>query len=115
MAKHTAPRPARATTVINMRSLPTALKRALIRAGNLGRYVYIGRPGRYGNPFVIGQEGDRKEVIKLYRSYLKDNIILQRDILQNLKEKTLVCYCKPEACHGDVIIEFLEEYKGRKE
>lgn len=32
--------------------------------------VYIGRPGPYGNPFTIGRDGNRKEVIDKYEEWL---------------------------------------------
>lgn len=32
--------------------------------------VYIGRPGKWGNPFVIGRDGSRAEVIAKYRTWL---------------------------------------------
>jgi hypothetical protein len=30
--------------------------------------VYIGRPSKWGNPFVIGRDGSREEVIEKYRA-----------------------------------------------
>lgn len=32
--------------------------------------VYIGRPGKWGNPFVIGRDGSREEVIAKYRAWV---------------------------------------------
>lgn len=32
--------------------------------------VYVGRPTKWGNPFVIGRDGDRDEVIERYRGWL---------------------------------------------
>lgn len=32
--------------------------------------VYIGRPGKWGNPFVISRDGTRPEVVAKYRAYL---------------------------------------------
>ena len=37
--------------------------------------VYIGRPSIFGNPFVIGPDGDRGEVIEKYRAYFNDRIM----------------------------------------
>lgn len=64
--------------------------------------VYIGRPYKWGNPFVIGKEGTREEVIEKYRTKLLESTILLRD-LHELKGKILGCWCKPLACHGDVL------------
>lgn len=68
--------------------------------------VYIGRGGKWGNPFVIGKDGDREVVIKKYKEYLLSN----KELLESLKElegKVLGCYCKPYGCHGDVLVEML--------
>ena len=70
--------------------------------------VYIGRPSKWGNPFEIGVDGTREEVIVKYREYLLSNKHLMND-LHELKGKTLGCWCKPHPCHGDVIAEV---YRG---
>jgi len=69
--------------------------------------VYIGRPSKWGNPFIIGKDGNRKEVIRKYREWIS----LQSELLENLNElegKRLGCHCSPQACHGDVLVELLE-------
>ena len=66
--------------------------------------VYIGRGSKWGNPFIIGQHGNRKEVIAKYKKRLL-NSEYHMDCLYELKGKTLVCYCSPLACHGDVLKE----------
>lgn len=72
--------------------------------------VYIGRGrdpktgvrGPWGNPFVIGCDGDRAEVIERYERYLLESPgLLAR--LYELKGKTLGCWCAPQPCHGDVL------------
>lgn len=73
--------------------------------------VYIGRPSKWGNPFEIGRDGTREEVIALYRNYvLTTSLFLD---LPELKDKVLGCWCSPKPCHGDVLIELLELYYGR--
>ncbi len=70
--------------------------------------VYIGRPSKWGNPFEIGKDGTRKEVIEKYRKY----ILLNKDLMNSLHElegKVLGCWCKPQACHGDVLVELVEK------
>jgi len=71
--------------------------------------VYIGRGSKWGNPYVIGKDGNRTEVIDRYLKYAIRHFG-DRD-LEVLRGKTLVCYCKPQACHGDVLIELLGEDK----
>ena len=68
--------------------------------------VYIGRGSQWGNPFVIGRDGDRNEVIAKYRAHLWEQIQsgdVTLDDLRELNGKRLGCFCKPKACHGDVI------------
>lgn len=64
--------------------------------------IYIGRPSRWGNPFRIGPDGTREEVIARYRGWL----LAQPDLLAavpTLRGKTLGCWCAPNRCHGDVL------------
>ena len=65
--------------------------------------VYIGRPSKWGNPFVIGKDGDREMVIRKYREWLIEQPELVA-ALPELKGKVLGCWCSPQACHGDVLI-----------
>ena len=77
--------------------------------------VYIGRgpdpntgiDGKWGNPFLIGRDGTRSEVIAKYRTW----IVNQPELMASLKElqgKTLGCWCKPLACHGSVLAELAD-------
>lgn len=72
--------------------------------------VYIGRGSKWGNPFVIGKDGDRNLVINKYIEYFDNNDELKKDI-EELKDKNLVCYCSPKACHGDYLLKIVEKYK----
>lgn len=66
--------------------------------------VYIGRPSKWGNPFSIGKDGTREQVIEKYREWLARNPALQAE-LTGLKGKVLGCWCAPKACHGDILAE----------
>lgn len=86
--------------------------------------VYIGRRGVvfingtrfpaqdsvWCNPFKIGKDGDRDQVLELYENYIKDKLIgnfeLVDDLL-NLNNKNLGCWCSPEPCHGDILIKLI--------
>ena len=70
--------------------------------------VYIGRGSKWGNKFVIGKDGDRAEVVRKYREWIFDNKELLSS-LHELKGKVLGCFCKPLACHGDVLAELVNE------
>ena len=74
--------------------------------------VYIGRPSLFGNPFSIGKDGNRKEVIEKFRVYFHDRIWQDLDFtkkVKQLKGKILGCWCKPGKCHGDVIAAYLDK------
>jgi len=64
--------------------------------------IYIGRPSRFGNPFVIGRDGTREEVIAKYEAWLRTQPELMA-ALPALRGKVLGCWCSPQACHGDVL------------
>lgn len=85
--------------------------------------LYIGRPSVLGNPFHIGKDGDRDEVIRKYRIWLNHHRTVHsglgaevqaalrtiRATIERGRDVNLVCYCAPCACHGDVIKELLEK------
>jgi len=78
-------------------------------------YRYVGRGTPLGNPFIIGKDGDRKEVISKYELYLREKIETgDPAILSALKELSgdtvLVCSCAPLPCHADVIKKLWNEY-----
>lgn len=70
--------------------------------------VYCGRPGPYGNPFTIGKDGNREEVIAKYRAWIIDKPDLIEKMRVNLKDKVIACWCHPQACHCDIIAELMD-------
>jgi hypothetical protein len=72
----------------------------------------IDRTTYWGNPYHIGPDGTRPEVIAKYRAYiLKDPRRLAS--LSELEGKVLGCWCKPKPCHGDVLVELIEQAAER--
>jgi hypothetical protein len=77
-------------------------------------YVYIGRAGKgldgyFGNPFIAKQRGD---TLDKYRGYLEDLLKVDREFIRRTKAlqgKTLVCFCKPKRCHGDILAHYAEK------
>lgn len=67
--------------------------------------IYIGRPSTWGNPYVIGFDGTRSEVIEKYRTYIQPRVA---EIREQLCGKVLGCWCKPLDCHGDVLVEIAD-------
>ena len=72
--------------------------------------VYVGRPSPYGNPYIVGTDGDREEVIHKFREYFMGNKELQARALKECRGKKLGCWCAPQSCHADVIAEFVNTY-----
>lgn len=83
--------------------------------------INIARPGPLGNPFVVGEDGDRSECIHLFRMMLGGQIAVSRKasvesqrlvigyIAENLKRmrlRNVACWCALGAsCHGDALLE----------
>ena len=54
----------------------------------------------------------RGTTIENYRRWFEDRIkdhVIFRERILSLRGKVLGCFCKPEACHGDVIKEWLDQ------
>lgn len=75
--------------------------------------VLIDRSTPYGNPFIIGVDGDRDEVCKKYKDLLESSPELQ-ELVMKLEGKLLGCWCKPKKCHGDIIVEFINKNKMKE-
>ena len=71
--------------------------------------VYIGRPSKWGNPFHLSAECDRRAVIAQYREWLMGQPILIAAARRELRGKVLGCWCAPRACHGDVLAEVADD------
>jgi hypothetical protein len=88
--------------------------------------VYIGRKGvviidkqrfpqtssNFANPYKIGKDGTREEVLTKYKEYIidkleNDNALLNELLL--LKGKTLGCWCCPELCHGNILLDLIDK------
>ncbi|MEJ6845135.1 DUF4326 domain-containing protein [Sinorhizobium fredii] len=83
--------------------------------------VHVGRPGPWGNPFVVGKHGEAAYCVDLYKALLAGMLRIGADpdvealertrrfVAENVGElrgKNLACWCKPGApCHGDVLLE----------
>lgn len=70
--------------------------------------ICIDRSTKWGNPFLIGKDGTRKEVIEKYKTWIQTQPHLMTS-LPELKDKKLGCWCVPKRCHGHVLIELLKE------
>lgn len=70
--------------------------------------VWCGRPSKWGNPFIIGKDGNRDEVIQKYKEWIINNEELLNS-LHELKDKVLLCYCWPKKCHCDILVELIKQ------
>lgn len=76
---------------------------------------YIGRPSPFGNPFshkagTLAQfkVETREEAIEKFREWFLSQPELVACAKVELKDQILGCWCKPLACHGDVIARIID-------
>ena len=75
--------------------------------------VSIMRPFKWQNPYKIGVDGTRNQVLAKFEIWLRSNDKLMND-LDELKGEVLGCCCPPKKCHGEIIIKLINE-KDRSE
>jgi hypothetical protein len=70
---------------------------------------YVGRPTKWGNPFLFKSEKYRRLSLKLYEESLIDKLAEDRMFLEPLRGKDLACFCPlDQPCHVDVLLKYLE-------
>jgi hypothetical protein len=74
---------------------------------NMSFYVKGANKSKWANPFSVKKFG-REECLGKYRNYLLQNKKLLSE-LKELKGCTLACWCKPESCHGDILVELMQK------
>ena len=75
--------------------------------------VYVGRPAVLGNPYGIGPDGSRHNVVDKYRAWLREQYRHDGAVRRALRtlarryltdgQLTLICWCAPQPCHAEVI------------
>lgn len=83
---------------------PLVLNKADFGAGLPLNSSYIGRGTFAGNPYRIGVDGTRDEVIDLYIAEKRKDADFIAQVRQQLKGRHLVCHCAPLRCHGHWLI-----------
>jgi hypothetical protein len=78
--------------------------------------IFIGRGSIWGNPYSHLRDSKakfvvqtREEAIEKYRQYIMNKPELLKRLWE-LKGKVLGCYCKPLSCHGDILVELINEH-----
>ena len=76
--------------------------------------IYVGRPGRYGNPYIVGDLYNgggnigQGEAVDLFRRALLECRLqfVVAEVRRVLRGHDLACWCKPgDPCHADVLLE----------
>jgi hypothetical protein len=94
---------------------------AVSLATNGREAVNVARPGKLGNPFIVGKHGTRAECVAMHRGLLagylcisidRECIDAQREHRAFVKENrerfrgwNVACWCRGEPCHGDTLLE----------
>lgn len=72
---------------------------------NMSFYVKGAEKSKWNNPFTVKKYG-REGCLEKYEKYIKEKGELD---VEELKGKVLGCWCKPEACHGDVLVDLCDK------
>ena len=95
---------------------------AVVRKYQAPYDVYVGRPTKWGNPFVVGTDGTRAQCVELFQTMLAGYICVScapaladaqiayhkmaRRERRHLRGKNLACWCPlDQPCHADVLLE----------
>ena len=92
-------------TVLNLKREP-GLRDKLAHAPVLDNTVLVDSRTRWANPFWIGDDDSRQQVIARYRTDLWQRIRTGAVTLEELAELhggRLACWCDPQPCHGHVL------------
>jgi len=97
------------TQVINIRQAPSNWQ-------SNPEYVYIGRKGKgqdgyFGNPFRLESGEPRGATLERFREWCVNRMSTDTEYYERvraLKGKTLICFCAPSKCHGDILSEIAE-------
>ena len=77
-------------------------------------YEYIGRGSIWGNPYAMNgaEHESREDVIGKFQYDFEKDILMKakKSDAQQLIGKRLGCFCKPHACHGDIIANYLNKF-----
>jgi hypothetical protein len=79
--------------------------------------IYGGRPGILGNPFSIGEHGDRNQCIELFKVYAARRVKIDKEFRAKIMEcdgKIVGCFCAPDPCHVEVIDQIITAIKDGK-
>ena len=101
-------------TVVNLHTIPKGWE-------NDPQYVYIGRKGKgqegtFGNPFALAKGDARGSSLEKFEAYARHRMSIDpkyKAAVKGLQDKTLVCFCAPLSCHGDILAKLCEELNSK--
>lgn len=108
-----------ATKVIHINQAPDEFRdRRRLPLHEIDGFVYIGRPSKWGNDWSHLRNSratkivaTREKAVLKFKEWITgpspEATKLRRD-LPEIKGRTLICWCKPQACHGDVLAELAD-------
>lgn len=76
----------------------------------VNKEIYPKQASPFANPYKIGKHGTREQVLQKYRVYILEKLEKELSLkkeLESLKCKNLECWCHPEPCHGDILLELI--------
>lgn len=91
--------------------MPRRIQLSRIKGFRLPRgAVAVSRPGKWGNPFILGKHGSAAQCVEKYRAWLEECLRVDpagtKDELAKLRGKDLACWCPlDQPCHADVLLE----------
>jgi Domain of unknown function (DUF4326) len=87
--------------------MPQVLNKHRVKYEDAPKAVYVGRGSPWGNPFKIGRDGTRAEVIARF-----EREILPEFDVSMLRGKDLLCWCAPLPCHADLLLKKANGIEG---
>ncbi len=75
--------------------------------------IYVGRPSKWGNPFKVEDHG-REGAIQRFKDWLLCDPNSPLDDIAALRGFHLVCWCAPEPCHADFLLEIANKRQPRE-
>jgi hypothetical protein len=86
--------------------MPIVLNKSQCDWRELEDSALVDRTTIFGNPFVEGRDGNRKQVLDKYERWIwaSEQKFLRNRMMKELQGKNLVCHCAPQDCHADIIL-----------
>lgn len=89
--------------------MPTVYHKRNDRGAIPSDAVYVGRPSKWGDPFVITARTSREQALAKYLDYAHAQLRNDPTWVDELRGKDLVCWCAPLPCHADILLVLANE------